>query len=127
MVHITVTLVLTVFLKLLFRQYILWCDGDTSCPIQVSGIYSSHGTYDIWLVTLYAFLLWGLSSYVNVYISKSHRTASIQHSLYSRRVVLIVDCCFFIVNGIREKFYTRWSNALPSIICAIQSLCWSYV
>ena len=106
---------LTVFLKLLFRQYILWCDG-----YQVSYL-RMFVLYPVWslLATLYAFLLWGLSSYVNVYISKSQRTASIQHSLYSRRVVLIVDCCFFIVNGIREKFYTRWSNALPSIICAV--------
>ena len=65
---------LTVFLKLLFRQYILWCDG-----YQVSYL-RMFVLYPVWslLATLYAFLLWGLSS-LWLFI---HR--SLSYGLYSR-------------------------------------------
>ena len=68
---------LTVFLKLLFRQYILWCDG-----YQVSYLIflRMFVLYPVWslLATLYAFLLWGLSSlWLFIHLSLSY-------GLYSR-------------------------------------------
>ena len=80
--------VLTVFLKLLFRQYILWCDG-----YQASHLSSLHMLVTLYmrflLVTLYAFLLWGLSSlWLFIYLS-------LAYCLYSsgRLLLLYRKCC----------------------------------